>query len=69
MIGDCLGEGQHATVYKCYPRMQPRGEQECTPLLSKHLREGQDFDSTQTFAVKVVRSDDVEKLNAHRKEY
>ena len=35
VIGDKLGEGQHAAVYKCYKRIKPRSADECTPLLAR----------------------------------
>lgn len=43
VLGDCLGEGQHAAVFKCYPRIKPRDDRECTPKLSKQLLSGLDY--------------------------
>ncbi len=57
MVGDKLGEGQHAAVYKCFKRTQPRSVDECTPLLARQL-DAADYDANQIFAVKIVRDDD-----------
>ena len=53
--GDKLGEGQHASVYKCFERLTPR-DGESTPLLAKFLHLA-DY-SEKTMAVKIVRDDD-----------
>jgi len=63
-----LGEGQHASVYKCYKRKHPRSSEECTPLLARQLKEDQ-YLSDEIFAVKIVRDDDQEKILAHKKEF
>lgn len=68
VMGEKLGEGQHASVYKCFKRKNPRSSEETTPLPSFKLDKSQ-YDNQQTFAVKLVRADDQEKLQAHIKEF
>ena len=68
VLGEKLGEGQHASVYKCFKRTNPRKESEdTTPLLAKQMLHS-DFDP-HPFAVKKVSSDDEEKIIAHLKEF
>lgn len=68
VLGEKLGEGQHASVYKCYLRKNVRNQEETTPLLAKQMQLG-DYDTEKTFAVKIVRSDDQEKIIAHEREF
>jgi len=67
VLGEKLGEGQHASVYKCYERMNPRRLSECTPLLASQLN-SEEYLPTP-YAVKIVRDDDSEKIVAHVKEF
>jgi len=68
VLGGKLGEGQHASVYKCFKRVNPRRDNECsTPLLADKLAASEYF--PQPYAVKIVRDDDREKILAHQKEF
>lgn len=61
VLGDKLGEGQHASVYKCYQRVTAT-KQTCTPLPKNELLESEYL--PETYAVKIVRDDDCEKISA-----
>jgi len=63
MLGDKIGEGNHASVYKCFRRVNPLPKNEKKTLLT--------FDPylPEPFAVKVVREDDNEKILAHEHEF
>jgi len=63
-----IGEGQHATVYKCFKRVKPRSLKECTPLLARQLP-NDEYNKDEPFAVKIVRDDDKEKIIAHEREF
>ena len=67
MLGSKLGEGQHASVYKCFKRVVPTETTETTPLTIDKCEKNECF--PEAYAVKIMRSDDPEKLAAHRKEY
>jgi serine/threonine protein kinase len=68
VLGEKLGEGQHASVYKCFKRINPRTTtDETTPLLARQMN-STEFDPTP-FAVKIVRDDDKEKIIAHLREF
>ena len=63
-LGAWLGEGQHASVYKCYKRTKARESDECsTPLCAEKLKLSE-YDP-QPYAVKIVRDNDKEKIMAH----
>jgi serine/threonine protein kinase len=68
VLGEKLGEGQHASVYKCFKRVKPRSANECTPLLAKQLN-NDDYVTDEPYAVKIVRDDDIEKIIAHEREF
>lgn len=38
VLGEKLGEGQHASVYKCYLRLNARSQDETTPLLARQMQ-------------------------------
>lgn len=39
VLAEKLGEGQHASVFKCFMRKNPRSETECsTPLLASQMQ-------------------------------
>lgn len=68
MLGEKLGEGQHASVYKCYERTHPRHETDAsTPLLANQMETDEYI--FHPYAVKIVRDDDKEKIIAHLKEF
>lgn len=69
VIGDKLGEGMHASVYKCYKRTKPLTSGETTPLRANKLKPGEEYDTLNPFAVKIVRDDDQEKILAHTREF
>ncbi len=63
ILGEKLGEGQHASVYKCFKRKIKRKQ---NVFSDQQLDEfsSEEYD-VQPFAVKVVRDDDKEKIIAH----
>ncbi len=67
VLGQKLGEGQHASVWSCFERIVPRPENDSTPLLASKL--DKDSYKPTTFAVKIVRNDDKETLIAHEEEF
>lgn len=63
ILGEKLGEGQHASVYKCFKRKISRkqnvfSDQNLDDFISDEYH-------SQPFAVKVVRDDDNQKILAH----
>ena len=67
VLGNKLGEGQHAIVYKCFKRVHPRSAQEATTPFNVDKMTNKDYYPTP-YAVKIVRTDDLEKINAHKRE-
>lgn len=68
MLGRKLGEGNHAAVYECFQRVKPRSNSDATtPLLVDKMRKDEYL--PQPYAVKIVRSDDLEKIKAHKREF
>lgn len=68
MLGRKLGEGQHAAVYECFQRVKPRSNSDATtPLLVDKMQKNEYH--PQPYAVKIVRSDDREKIIAHKREF
>ena len=53
MFSGKVGEGQHASVYRCFRRSK-QGSEEILPM---------------PYAVKIIRSDDEEKIKAHLREF
>lgn len=66
-MGDKLGEGSHCVVYKCFRRLNPRSPDEATTPLRVDKMQSKEF-QPGAFAVKIVRSDDLEKMMAHKRE-
>lgn len=68
VLGEKLGEGQHAIVFKCYQRATVKPSSDgCTPLPARDIPTS-DYLPTP-FAVKIVRDDDSEKIDAHEREF
>lgn len=65
ILAEKLGEGQHASVYKCFRRSEPRRTSDISEntLYVSQVPES-NFDP-HPYAVKVVRDDDKEKILAH----
>ena len=63
ILGDKIGEGHHASVYKCFKLVNPLTKSEKKNMLT--------FDPylPKPFAVKIVRDDDSEKILAHEREF
>jgi hypothetical protein len=54
-------------VYKCFKRLNPRSREETTPLPSFKMDQSE-YEAV-TYAVKIVRADDQEKIEAHIREF
>lgn len=63
ILGDKIGEGHHASVYKCFKLVNPLTKSEKKNMLT--------FDPylPKPFAVKIIREDDGEKILAHEHEF
>jgi len=68
VVGKKLGEGQHASVYQCFKRVNPRSNMEATTPFKVDKMQDNEYHK-QPYAVKMVRSDDYEKIEAHKKEF